>query len=151
MATQFPFVIAESDSGKINQVDRELIRSRCMKGKNKRANSRRSLGAARRAARLSQRKQTDWSADDEAEGAAAHIPELGPSSNVNLECRLENLVSASGLTADPERYSGHLQSQYGPKLDQEITRFIHEDTPISPWGLVSASKSPKPAYTSSPI
>ena len=48
----FSFVVADPSTGKTASTDRKLIRSHCMKGKNKREDSRRSRRLARQSAKL---------------------------------------------------------------------------------------------------
>ncbi|CAI0645160.1 unnamed protein product [Colletotrichum noveboracense] len=57
MSNQFAFVVV-GDSGKTRSADRSVIRSRCMKGKNRQEGSRRSLQAARKALKTTGSLQT---------------------------------------------------------------------------------------------
>ena len=65
----FSFVIADPSTGKTASADRKLIRSHCMKGKNKREDSRRSRRLARQAA-----KPTEPTSQDQPQSTGIYPP-----------------------------------------------------------------------------
>ncbi|KAH8892859.1 hypothetical protein GQ53DRAFT_840661 [Thozetella sp. PMI_491] len=134
MAGQFTFVLAESDSGRINKTDRDRIRSHCMQGKNKKPNSRRSLGAARRAARLSKANQAEARPHDDAEadaGIPMHAGPPGEDGNYPGEGG-----SSDGGSSEAARA---LQMPSRLKLDGEIVQFLHVESPMYPRELLSTA------------
>ncbi|KAH8881752.1 hypothetical protein GQ53DRAFT_812424 [Thozetella sp. PMI_491] len=138
MTGQFAFVFVESDSGKLNLADRQLVRSRCMQGKNKKSNSRRSLLAAGRATRLPQRNRAPREGNFEYRSKEDDLTPIsaGSSSPENLSV---NRASATGPPATPkaEAITRFIQQHSRSQLDWELGRFTHEDTQTYPRELLS--------------
>jgi hypothetical protein len=145
MASQFVFV--STDGGKVKATDRDLIRSRCMQGKNKRQNSRRSLQAARQAALSAQskdsleskaRRETVAFSDQPSAptGKGAHGP-WKPTRRANSH-KLPAPISVSQSTID------YLQRHFEPKLGSDLVRFIRRDAAIYPQEFLFTCQSPKP-------
>lgn len=108
---KFAFVVVDNSSGKIKHADRELIRSRCMEGVNQRQNSRRSLQAKR------QNREAHISSSIGEQDAAQTDPPLADTY--------------------PHNHSRAVAS--GPRLDWELVRFTHSDTPVYPRELMFTS------------
>lgn len=121
MAGQFLFVSADSKTGKPAVQDRGLIRRHCMQGKNQKANSRRSLQAAR-AANLGTWRTRLYKAPDFSPAPA--IPPTG------------GLDGDSLANPDPKRDQqtspDHLRLDHGFRLESEILQLIHQDSVVYP-------------------
>lgn len=112
MASKFAFVAVDGDRGKVKEEDRDLVRSRCMIGKNKREGSRRSLREAKSSTILEKRNK--------------HQPISVPPNN-----RSENDDANFGAG---KRYSQ-------PSLGREMIRFVTEDTATYPREMAFISRS----------
>jgi hypothetical protein len=114
MNGQLIFVSSDNSTGKLGVDDRQLIRSRCMQGVNKKESSRRSLRASRRAARLPH-----------------------PAQEYRVTSRHEPGAKVTADAVDPADLTTHSVSHDYPVahsrgLDLEILQFIHQDTVLYP-------------------
>lgn len=138
MADQLFFVSADSGTGQVKQLDRERIRSRCMRGKNKKADSRRSLQAARRAARP-EKKTTKMQLQPPDEVIATDTIIIPAPSDGNSASSL-----ARKFEADSEDHVACLWQCCSPNLGPGVVQLIHHDTVTYPREFVfnCASSSP---------
>jgi hypothetical protein len=135
MNHQFAFVSIDGDTGKVKGEDRNVVRSRCMRGKNKREDSRRSLREARRSKGLPLRNPNQSIRSSLEDVATATL----------LVANSESLDSPDSPDDNPEPNSTSRDSDLvtvtpnragqrhsSPGLNGEIIRFMSEDTPIYP-------------------
>ncbi|KAI8628124.1 hypothetical protein F5Y19DRAFT_154085 [Xylariaceae sp. FL1651] len=134
---QYTFVSIDGDSGRVKEGDRELVRSRCMKGKNKREDSRRSLRAVRQSTSLSKEKKPL----PHRKAAAATTPSRSAPDSKNLDRSDEDPESSTmGRDGDLRITSMRSRQRHSSlSLHREITQFMSEDTPTYPRELASMS------------
>jgi hypothetical protein len=127
-ATYSVFVLADGDSGKVKIEDRCLIRSRCMEGKNKRQDSRRSLREERRAHRLPRQKRDGTHKKPETKAVESTLP--ADTAHLAVVTRMDRRELLQALT---------------PRLDRAMTQYTHSDTPTYPRELAFTSECFHPA------
>lgn len=126
MPSQFTFV-SYKDEGKHNSIDRLHIRSHCMKGKNKREGSRRSLQEARRRAKATQASQA---------AGTHHESETALS---RQEPALDSQTSFWTRPLKNERIKALSQMSLSPPVDPAISRFAHKVSK-TPYELLNLGK-----------
>jgi len=120
------FVLADTKSGKVRQLDRDIIRSRYMRGKNVKTNSRRSLRAAQLAAHTLEQIQS------------------GP--NPSPIQSSTDPISTSLITLRRPCDHTRMEDANTPMLDLEIAQLIHQDSVMYPREFISNCEYPFP-YT----
>jgi len=134
MSTQFAFVSVEGAKGKVKKEDRELVRSRCMKGKNKKEDSRRSLreARARQAMVLPQRPRQQWPSGNAHPGG--YIGEAASSMGNGEDGDQEDFPTMKKTGQNSWKIT------VGASLHREMVRFMHEDTPAYPREMAFTSE-----------
>lgn len=131
MPSQFAFV-SYQDGGKQTSVDRLHIRSHCMKGKNKREGSRRSLREAKRRAK---------------ETAAAHAVQPRHQNKPIISQQESTRDFQTAFWARPlkeERLKALSRMSLSPPVDPTIARFARAVNK-TPYELLRMSKSSRPS------
>ncbi|KAI3318985.1 hypothetical protein HD806DRAFT_539687 [Xylariaceae sp. AK1471] len=136
MTSQFAFVTIDGNRGKVKEEDRDLVRSRCMRGKNKREGSRRSLREAKRSMALPHRTKHQPLGSLLRKGATpttSTLPSSGSEDSPDEYSTPNNTSQDTNLRVINMRAE---KRHLGPSLGREIVRFISEDTPTYPRELV---------------
>ena len=130
MVQKLTFVSVEDPEGKVKQSDRQKVRSQCMRGINKRADSQRSLRAARQAARATKLQDN-----------AAHLRryvaarDAAASETPQSERLLRYHREGSEVDYD-ESWEDTMKGVCGPKRDLEVLQLIHRDSAVYPREVV---------------
>ncbi|KAI1813657.1 hypothetical protein GGS20DRAFT_552222 [Poronia punctata] len=149
MATQFAFVSVDGSKGKVKAEDRELVRSRCMKGKNKKEDSRRSVRErARQETTLPRRTRQRPSENAPPTSLVnySYASSSSSSSSSTSSSASESSTSDDGHEWSPTKgANGQFVSNVSlvASLHREMVRFMHEDTPTYPREMIFVSQTLK--------
>jgi hypothetical protein len=126
MKDQLIFVSSENSTGKLGVEDRQLIRSRCMQGVNKKESSRRSMRASRRSAGLPLSAQAYRVTSKHDSGAKVTADAMHPVDLTTPSVSHDSSAARSG------------------GLDLEILQLIHQDTVLYPREFTFNCRLPSP-------
>ena len=141
MGDSLVFVSVDSKDGKVTNGDRLRIRQRCMQGKNKKPNSRRSLIASQKATH-SEEVAEIW----QVEGPGANGLEKKTFQGEGHPRHGHSAELAHRNKQSETRRPYYIDERYNPELDTELIRFLHQDSAIYPRDFINVCK----CYTASP-